>query len=205
MSSTPIADLVEKLIDAGVSVSVLLVAIRTIEQRDTSRSASRSVTIPNRSKAALRAERYRNNLKHNQALAKANDVANTDSQGVTNERDASRDGVMKPCDLSSSLLPFPPQKESGIREESKGRARGSRLLPASPLPDADRKFAVANGVRSPDALWVEFVDYWVGIPGQRGVKLDWSATWRNRVRQVATKGGTAAASRLAPNRIEGII
>lgn len=31
----------------------------------------------------------------------------------------------------------------------------------------------------------EFRDYWVGVPGQRGRKLDWDATFRNRVREVA--------------------
>lgn len=29
----------------------------------------------------------------------------------------------------------------------------------------------------------EFHDYWVGVPGQRGRKLDWLATWRNHVRR----------------------
>lgn len=29
----------------------------------------------------------------------------------------------------------------------------------------------------------EFCDYWVGVPGQRGVKLDWEATWRNSMRR----------------------
>jgi len=28
-----------------------------------------------------------------------------------------------------------------------------------------------------------FVDYWRGIPGQRGVKLDWPGTWRNWLRR----------------------
>jgi len=30
---------------------------------------------------------------------------------------------------------------------------------------------------------LEFRDYWAAIPGSRGVKLDWFATWRNRCRQ----------------------
>ena len=33
-----------------------------------------------------------------------------------------------------------------------------------------------------------FHDYWIGIPGQRGVKLDWQATWRNRIRDVIDRG-----------------
>ena len=30
----------------------------------------------------------------------------------------------------------------------------------------------------------EFVDYWAGVPGTRGTKRDWPATFRNRCRQV---------------------
>lgn len=29
----------------------------------------------------------------------------------------------------------------------------------------------------------EFCDYWRSLPGQRGRKLDWVATWRNRIRE----------------------
>jgi hypothetical protein len=28
-----------------------------------------------------------------------------------------------------------------------------------------------------------FRDYWIAQPGQRGVKLDWDATWRNWIRR----------------------
>jgi hypothetical protein len=30
-----------------------------------------------------------------------------------------------------------------------------------------------------------FRDYWRGQPGQRGVKLDWQATWKNWIRKAA--------------------
>lgn len=30
----------------------------------------------------------------------------------------------------------------------------------------------------------KFCDYWNGVPGQKGVKLDWPATWRNWMRKV---------------------
>lgn len=32
----------------------------------------------------------------------------------------------------------------------------------------------------------EFKDYWVSVPGSKGVKLDWMATWRNWVRRAKT-------------------
>lgn len=33
----------------------------------------------------------------------------------------------------------------------------------------------------------EFTDYWTGVPGQRGRKLDWQATFRNQLRHVKGK------------------
>ena len=33
----------------------------------------------------------------------------------------------------------------------------------------------------------EFRDYWCAVPGQRGLKLSWERTFRNRVREVAHK------------------
>lgn len=54
----------------------------------------------------------------------------------------------------------------------------------------------------PRQVFDEFRDYWIAQPGQKGVKTDWPATWRNWVRrqnQVRTAGRTehkhAAASR----------
>ena len=60
--------------------------------------------------------------------------------------------------------------------------RGSRLPPGCPTevelawcrqerPDLDAALTAAK-----------FRDYWLGVPGQRGCKLDWPATWRNFVR-----------------------
>ena len=34
----------------------------------------------------------------------------------------------------------------------------------------------------------KFLDYWIAIPGQRGVKLNWKATWRNWVRSATERG-----------------
>lgn len=35
---------------------------------------------------------------------------------------------------------------------------------------------------NPKEIWVQFVDYWASVPGSKGTKLDWFATWRNWVR-----------------------
>jgi len=41
---------------------------------------------------------------------------------------------------------------------------------------------------NPEKVFAEFVDYWTAQPGQKGVKLAWTPTWRNWVRrQLAPK------------------
>jgi hypothetical protein len=34
----------------------------------------------------------------------------------------------------------------------------------------------------------EFRDYWIALPGAKGVKLDWDATFKNRIRQIMNDG-----------------
>jgi hypothetical protein len=41
-----------------------------------------------------------------------------------------------------------------------------------------------------------FRDYWIAQPGQKGVKTDWTATWRNWVRRQQTAKKTASEARL---------
>jgi uncharacterized protein YdaU (DUF1376 family) len=36
----------------------------------------------------------------------------------------------------------------------------------------------------------QFRDYWIGVGGQRGTKLDWAATWRNWIRRNGKQNGT---------------
>lgn len=73
------------------------------------------------------------------------------------------------------------------KEEAKAssKKRGSRLPANWSLPKALGEWAMAEGMselcvrREAD----RFRDYWIGKPGQAGVKLDWAATWRNWVRK----------------------
>ncbi len=72
--------------------------------------------------------------------------------------------------------------------ESGPRKRGSRL-PDDWVPDR----ALVEQMRA-ECPYVDqqsehrkFVDYWRGQPGQRGVKLDWPATYRNWIRRSAER------------------
>jgi hypothetical protein len=97
----------------------------------------------------------------------------------------------------------PPLISEHIREEQHRRSgadtRGSRI----PIP-----FAISEEMRSwarvqtpgvdLEKATEEFVDYWRGVSGQRGCKLDWVATWRNRMREV--QGRKAPRSRPQPEQ-----
>lgn len=65
----------------------------------------------------------------------------------------------------------------------KEKQRGSRLAHDWVLTKSLGEWAQAE---RPDLnirqIAEQFKDYWIAQPGQKGVKLDWSATWRNWVR-----------------------
>jgi uncharacterized protein YdaU (DUF1376 family) len=69
------------------------------------------------------------------------------------------------------------------------KKRGSRISRPFFVTKAMRDWAKREAPTATDldAITREFVDYWIAVPGQRGCKLDWVATWRNRVREVAGK------------------
>jgi 5-methylcytosine-specific restriction endonuclease McrA len=69
--------------------------------------------------------------------------------------------------------------------------RGSRIGAWQPSPEL-RQFAVEHGVPRDRvrAVFDTFHDYWVQQPGQKGVKLDWTATWRNWVRREGERAAT---------------
>lgn len=79
------------------------------------------------------------------------------------------------------------REQDNQKEEAKAssKKRGSRLPANWSLPKALGEWAMAEGMselcvrREAD----KFRDYWIGKPGQAGVKLDWAATWRNWVRK----------------------
>jgi hypothetical protein len=83
-----------------------------------------------------------------------------------------------------------PSDTSGTKsEERQQQPRGTRLperwRPSDPVVAwAKSEFPNAN-LR---LIFDEFVDYWHSVPGTRGRKLDWDATFRNRVREVASRG-----------------
>jgi len=63
------------------------------------------------------------------------------------------------------------------------KAPKAQRLKLESLPEEWDKFCKTERPDlKPVEVWNQFKDYWAGIGGQKGSKLDWFATWRNWVR-----------------------
>ena len=90
-----------------------------------------------------------------------------------------------------------PRSPLTIREPSENRQknRGTRFDLTS-LPDDWQEFCRS---KRPDLKPLEvfdsFRDYWIAQPGQKGVKTDWTATWRNWIRNTRVSTNSQPAKR----------
>jgi len=105
--------------------------------------------------------------------------------GRASERGATddTDGVQPLPSRGAVVAPepsFEPPKEPSV-----ARKRGTRIPEAFEVDPAMRSWAASQNLAhlDLDGITESFVDYWRSQPGQRGVKLDWFATWRNWVRK----------------------
>lgn len=141
---------------------------------------TRAEVLAAREKERLRKEAYRKKK-----------AGNTDQSpaGTPPDSDAGH--------LRASEYPDPTRPDPAYIEVPNGTSslskRGTRIDPDW-MPD----LALINQMRDecPGVdLEVEhrkFVDHWIAQPGQKGVKLDWAATWRNWIRR---SNSTPARSR----------
>ena len=93
------------------------------------------------------------------------------------------------------------------RTEAVACVRSTRLPPAMQLPDEWLSFAQTTRRWSKESVELEFqtfLDYWHAQPGQKGVKLDWLATWRNWVRRSRTPDGIFVPNAAPQDRDEGV-
>jgi len=101
------------------------------------------------------------------------------------------DNSERHCNDSFFLSSLSEKKRRKERKEDEQAKRGTRMVEAAELSADYWQFARSEGFDDTRIaqMWREFVDYWVAVPGQRGLKLNWSATWRNRVRDVKARRG----------------
>jgi len=69
-------------------------------------------------------------------------------------------------------------------DEAKPKRRGTRIPDDFAVTDEMAAWAAQNVPLVDTASETDrFRDYWAGVSGQRGTKLDWVATWRNWMRR----------------------
>jgi len=104
-------------------------------------------------------------------------------------REANRTGPAGGPDRSARrTLTVKNHQEPEEQKQQRDSKRGSRLPDGWSPSDAVREWARSEfPAVNLDVVLAEFADYWRSVPGQRGTKLDWDATFRNRVREVAAR------------------
>ena len=82
--------------------------------------------------------------------------------------------------------PDPTVVPGGTTSEG-ARKRATRLPGDWAISQDLCDWAVDQGYSPPFVMTenAKFIDYWNGIPGQKGTKLDWPGTWRNWIRRAA--------------------
>lgn len=86
--------------------------------------------------------------------------------------------------------------DSATAPRKRAAARGTRIDLDFEATDDMRSWAQKNTPTVDiDSATEDFIDYWTGVAGSKGVKLDWVATWRNNMRTCQTRG-------LHPKRVE---
>ncbi len=121
-------------------------------------------------------ERYQNK----QCKARASAVASWESRRALPAQSEGNATAMQSQSDGNALQ----SPDTSLQTPKKRVAAGSRL-PTNFVPHWD--FAVEQGIADPALEVAKFRDYWNAQPGQKGVKTDWPATWRNWCRN-ANKG-----------------
>jgi hypothetical protein len=85
-----------------------------------------------------------------------------------------------------------------VKNQTAGAARGTRLPKGWEPSDENKAYATDHGVDW-KAQAEAFADYWHAAPGQKGVKVDWDATWRTWVRRSPKSASAPAAAPYVPS------
>lgn len=118
----------------------------------------------------------------NKEIAKAGDKSEK-AKASANARWSKKDANALPTQSDSNATHNTLPNTQDTEHKKDKKKLGSRLAQDWILPDDWEYWA--NKLRpelNAKLVADQFKDYWIAQPGQKGVKLDWEATWRNWVR-----------------------
>ena len=126
-----------------------------------------------------------------QELEKSGEISKKRRDAVAQRKD--RSSTNEPTNVDQMKTQSQSQSQPHIeiedfKRERRSQARGTRLEPEwFPSEHLEEKLELEK-----------FRDYWIAQPGQKGVKTNWDATWRNWIRRAAERGPPKQSG----NRIE---
>jgi uncharacterized protein YdaU (DUF1376 family) len=132
----------------------------------------------------------------NKEIAKADDKsekASASAKARWSKKDANALPTQSESNATHNTLPIT-QDTKPIKENKKGSRLSQDWFLTKSLGDWATQERPDLDVRQ---VAEQFKDYWIAQPGQKGVKLDWDATWRNWVRNTkAVKANPADIGRV---------
>lgn len=226
------AQVVAELMRAGVTGDALVDALRRIEAASQVTQQPSRVTpeTDNVTPGALRQRRWREARKRQNAPVDAagqRPVTSPPVDGnVTGDAPPASSASplvppLSPAPLSPPIIPPPPPPPPAgklaqigkLQPEDGGPNRKGTRLAADFVPGQAAE-DLARELKFTKADWTmaqqEFRDYWAGVPGAKGYKLDWQATFRNSIRRYAErkpygKSNGQSVMAAAFDRLEGKI
>lgn len=172
---TPIAEMIREMHLAGVDMDTILLAVEAVEKASRPQKSADVSADSRREKDRIRKQIERENLR------KSADVR----------------GNPQMSENASSLKEVRLEENKEEKKEAPQRTvRGSRMLPDW-KPDPDEWIATVEligGQRAQSEL-LKFRDYWIALPGAKGLKADWPATWRNWIRRITETTGATNGNR----------
>lgn len=162
-----VSQLIQDMVEEGVSAEIIGRTVELLVTKSNEKVTEQTTPLTNAERQAKHREKQR--------LAKQDVTKSNESNvtPVTKEKRTKKENA-------------PPSKENpptGVKR--KVSPRGSRITADWTLPIDWGDWANEQGMPVDDILIEEekFRDYWLGVGGQKGVKADWQATWRNWVRR----------------------
>lgn len=112
--------------------------------------------------------------------------------------EAGKEGPQTPKETTPSEITPSAPKGASVPKGTE-RRRGCRIPDGFEHSDEARQIASDFGLtgEAADEALAEFADYWRSLPGLKATKLDWPATFRNRLREI---GRRRPAARASPHR-----
>ena len=122
--------------------------------------------------------------------------SNAGRASAERRKNNSSTGVEQVLNSSSTDVQLTTNQQPLTNKPKRESQRGTRLAPDFALPDEWVSFCRQQRPElDPRDVFDGFRDYWVAQPGQKGVKTDWTATWRNWVRRQQATQKTASEAR----------